>query len=319
VGHIGVTAGGEDSSAGLDWLDIQGDVAQVNVTASAAESSAYAQIDMGDNAAVAAVVVTAGTGAGAGYDQSGGEFGTITVATGAAGRGGADDGGVLLGFYGLHAQTYDGGGGVIDASGGQGLFVGLYDDSESFSSLNAGTMTGNVTVRVDQGSGDQGMTITTGSGNDDVEVGTGANTLNLGTGSNIYDFSNIVEVPTPIGVLPAAGANNVITAGGWSANDSLVFTGENGAAAGAYLAIGANATTFGVTGTLEAQADAALATHAGLEYAFGTSGGNGFLFFDPSLDNTTPFDGFFSVLEFQQAIELVGVTTLNPAQIHGGG
>ena len=41
-----------------------------------------------------------------------------------------------------------------------------------------------------------------------------------------------------------------------------------------------------------------------------TQGGNGYLFYDPSLDNTT-------VWEFQQAIELVGVTTFSQAQIHG--
>ena len=91
----------------------------------------------------------------------------------------------------------------------------------------------------------------------------------------------------------------------------MVFTGENGAAAGAFLTIGDNATTFGPTGALEAQADTALAAHNALEYAFGTSGGNGRLFFDPNFDNAAS-------REFQQAIELVGVTAFNPSQIHGG-
>jgi hypothetical protein len=327
VGQVSVLADGAGSRAGLDWLEVDGFVAQVSVTASAAGSSAYAEVNPYEDYAVAAVVVTAGTGAHADYGQESGEFGTITVATGKAGVGGADAGGVSLEFDGLYSQTYDGGGGVINASGGQDLFVELYNDSESFSTLNAATMTGNVSVEVEPGSGDQGMTITTGSGNDYVQVGTGSNTLNLGTGDDTYDFTNVVEVATPVGVLPAAGANNLITANGWSANDSMVFSGDNGTTSGAYLAIGDNATTFGVTGTLEAQANAALAAHhgtmisgidfGGLEYAFGTSNGNGFLFFDPSLDDTTPFSGFFSHWEFQEAVELVGVTTFNPSQIHG--
>ena len=161
------------------------------------------------------------------------------------------------------------------------------------------------------------MTITTGSGADDVEVGTGTNTLNLGTGHDTYDFRNVIVVASPTEVSPATGADNMITASGWTANDTMVFTGENGAAGGACLTIGNNATTFGASGTLEAEADAALTTHSGLEYAFGTSGGNGYLFFDASHDNTTPDAGADAVREFQQAIELVGVTTFNPSQIHG--
>jgi hypothetical protein len=328
VGQISVTADGAGSHAGLDWLDVDGAVAQVSVTASAAGSSAYAELDPDAGDSVAAIMVSAGTGGKAYYEQESGVFGTITVATGKAGVGGADAGGASLSFDGLYAQTYSGHGGVINASGGQDLSIRLYDDSDSFSSLNAGSMTGNVTVQVEAGSGDQGMTITTGSGNDDVQVGTGANTLNLGTGNDTYDFRNVVEVASPNAILPVAGAENFITANGWSSNDTLVFAGDNGSATGAYMTIGDNATTFGLTGTLEAQANSALTTHhgtmtsgvdvGGLQYVFGTSDGNGYLFFDPSHDNTGPLFGVLSVWEFQQAIELVGVTSApTAAQIHG--
>ena len=152
VGHINVTADGVGSHASLDWLEVDGSVAQVNVLASAAGSEAYAGISMDTNV-VTAVTVTTGTAAHAEYEQEDGMFGTITVATGAAGLGGAGAGGVELNFDGLAAQTVDFNvpGGVINASGGQDLSIDLYDDSASFGALNAGTMTGNVSVDVEYG------------------------------------------------------------------------------------------------------------------------------------------------------------------------
>ena len=120
---------------------------------------------------------------------------------------------------------------------------------------------------------------------------------------------------------------DTVTAGGWSANDTMVFTGDNGTTANAYHDDRRQRDGVRTTGSLEAEANTALTVHhgtmtsgvdvGGLQYAFGTSGGNGYLFFDPSHDNTTPFGGFFAAWEFQQVIELVGVTTFNPAEIHG--
>ena len=136
---------------GLDWLEVDGSVNQVNVTASAAGSSAYAEIDMNENLDVTTVIATAGTGGGGLLRSGRRRIRNDHRRDRRGGHGGAGGGGVSLWFDGLNAQTYYSAPSVINASGGQDLSVALTNDSESFSALNAGTMTGNVTVSVEDG------------------------------------------------------------------------------------------------------------------------------------------------------------------------
>ncbi len=95
--------------------------------------------------------------------------------------------------------------------------VQIYADSDSFGSLttvNAGTMTGDLTLDLDGVThAATGVTITTGSGSDDITTGYGKITIDAGEGNNLIHADS--------------GGGDVIVTAGNGDNDVTVWAGDD--------------------------------------------------------------------------------------------
>ena len=323
LGSVAVTASGGGSDAELYDTIVDGNIGPVAVSATGAGSYAEARLLQFNSTSqtVGPVTLTASGGGDAEFFYEG--IGTLsTIDASAAAHSTVD-----IRLH-LHDGVTPGTGqqsGVITGTGAGNLDLTLY--GHSITSLDAGAMTGNVTMLVDNPTeAVEGMDITTGTGVNHIQVGDGegtygsgflfsvVNTIHLNGMNNEIDFSNLFPVENALNV-PIDTVSEVIS--GFVSHSTNAATGDyiafdtatNGTAGPSGNFVGGVGGLLNVNISLTTLlVDVIFAANTNIHFAAGTIGGDSYIF--SNLGDTG------ANTHTDQIVELVGVTNVTASDIH---